>query len=223
MTLPGESRLQAFNRNHHDLNHRATVNEEILNLLKTLPERDAQEILKRIRSDVDVEAVLNQAKAGDLLLQVALVPETRLRYEFPYRSEMPADYTRDNPYLNSLIYEGASLYSTSQDSDNVTPRLMIDLGSEEQQSLYLKPFHAAHVAEPLLSNVKPSSWTTVCNDNALMRDLLGVLFRCEYQFTAAFQKDLFLEDMAANRKDFCSSLLVNIVLAYACVRAPQHC
>ncbi|KAI8723046.1 Zn(2)-C6 fungal-type domain-containing protein [Fusarium sp. LHS14.1] len=219
-TLPGESRMQAFNRNHHNLNHRATVNEEILNLLKTLPERDAQEILKRIRSDVDVEAVLNQAKAGDLLLQVALVPETRLRYEFPYRSEMPAGYARDNPYLDSLIYEGASLYSTSQDLGNVTPRLMTNLGSEEQQSLYLKPFHAAHVAEPLLSNVKTSAWTTVCNDDVLMRDLLGVLFRCEYQFTAAFQKDLFLEDMAANRKDFCSSLLVNIVLAYACVCYP---
>ncbi|EEU40043.1 uncharacterized protein NECHADRAFT_11983, partial [Fusarium vanettenii 77-13-4] len=220
MTRPGESRMQAFNRNHHDLQGRATVHEEIFNLLKTLPERDAQEILTRIRSGIDVQTVLNQVKAGDLLLQVALVPETRLRYEFPYRSEMPADYARDNPYLDSLIFEGASLYSTSQASDHVTPRLMTNLGSEEQQSLYLKPFHAAHVAEPLLSNVKPSLWTPVCNDDALMRDLLGVLFRCEYQFTAAFQKDLFLEDMAAKRKDFCSSLLVNIVLAYACVCYP---
>lgn len=186
-------------------------------MLKTLPERDAQDILKRIRSGTDVEAVLNQVKAGDLLLQVALVPETRLRYEFPYRSEMPADYARDNPYLDSLIYEAASLYSAPQTSEHVSPRLMTDLGSDEQQSLYLKPFHAAHVVEPVLSNVKPSLWTPVSNDDALMRDLLSVLFRCEYQFTAAFQKDLFLEDMAARRKDFCSSLLVNIVLAYACV------
>ncbi|KAJ4226248.1 hypothetical protein NW759_004832 [Fusarium solani] len=220
ITLPGESRLQAINRNNHDLKDRATAHEEIFTLLKTLPERDAQDILKRIRSGTDVEAVLNQVKAGDLLLQVALVPETRLRYEFPYRSEMPADYAQDNPYLGSLIYEAASLYSAPQTSEHVSPRLMTDLGSDEQQSLYLKPFHAAHVVEPLLSNVKPSLWTPVCNDDALMRDLLSVLFRCEYQFTAAFQKDLFLEDMAARRKDFCSSLLVNIVLAYACVCYP---
>ncbi|RTE81585.1 hypothetical protein BHE90_003910 [Fusarium euwallaceae] len=220
MTRPGESRLQAFNRNHHDLKDRATVHEEVLDLLKTLPDRDAQDVLKRIRSGTAIETVLSQVKAGDLLLQMSLVPETRLRYEFPYRSEMPADYARDNPYLNSLIYEAASLYPTSQDSENASPLLMTDLGSEEQHSLYLKPFHAAHVVDPLLSDVKPSSWTSICNDDSLMRDLLNVLFRCEYQFTAAFQKDLFLEDMAANRKDFCSSLLVNIVLAYACVCYP---
>ena len=53
---------------------------------------------------------------------------------------------------------------------------------------------------------------------ALMRDLLRVFLRCEYHFTAAIQKDLFLEDMAAQREDFCSSLLVNMVLAYSCVR-----
>jgi hypothetical protein len=51
-----------------------------------------------------------------------------------------------------------------------------------------------------------------------MRDLLNVFFRCEYLFASVFQKDYFLEDMAAQRQDFCSSLLVNITLAYSCVR-----
>lgn len=50
-----------------------------------------------------------------------------------------------------------------------------------------------------------------------MRDL-GVFLRCEYQFTSAFQKDYFLEDMASHRAEFCSSLLVNVILAYSCVR-----
>lgn len=217
LTRPGESRIQAINRSHGDLRDRATVHEEILDLLKTLPDRDAQDVLRKIRSGIDVETVLSQVKAGDLLLQMTLIPETRLRYEFPYRAEMPADYARDNPYLNSLVYEAASLYSADQDSEHAAPQFAAYLGSEEQQSLYLKPFHAAQVVEPLLSDVKPSLWTPVCSDDALMRNLLSVLFRCEYQFTAAFQKDLFLQDMAAERKDFCSSLLVNIALAYACV------
>ncbi|KAM0425507.1 hypothetical protein ACHAPT_009296 [Fusarium lateritium] len=220
-TRPGESRMQAFNRSHHDLKDRATVNEEILDLLRTLPNRDAQDVLTRIRSGIDVETVLNQVKAGDVLLQMALTPETRFRYEFPYRSEMPEYYTQDNPYLDSLIYEAASLYLTNRHPEQTTSRLIANLGSKEQQSLYLKPFHAAQVVEPRLSDVKPSLWTSVCNDDVLMRDLLSVLFRCEYQFTAAFQKDLFLEDMAARKKDFCSSLLVNIVLAYACVCYPR--
>jgi hypothetical protein len=131
---------------------------------------------------------------------------------------MPAHYASDNPYLNSLMYEAASLYSPDQHPTSDSPQLGATLSAEEHQSLYLKPFHAAQVVEPRLSDVKVSFWTTVCDDNVLMRELLSVLFRCEYQFTAAFQKDLFLEDMAAQRKDFCSSLLVNAVLAYSCVR-----
>lgn len=192
-----------------------------MGLLKNLPEQDAQDLFKRIRSGADAGSVLQQAKAGDVMLQMAVVPETRYRYEFPYRSDMPKDFHIDNPYFNSLIYETASLYSYGNGPELTTPSGFADLVSQEQQSMYLKPFHAAQVVEPLLDDAKISSWTSVSNDDVLMRDLLRVMFRCEYQFTAAFQKDLFLQDMVAGREDFCSSLLVNAVLAYACVCYPQ--
>jgi hypothetical protein len=152
---------------------------------------------------------------------MAVAPETRLRYEFPYRAEMPRGYNINNPYLNSLVYEAASLYSNDRSGERSASGHLGSLDSEEQKSLYLKPFHAAQVIEPLLSDAKPSLWTSVCNDDELMRDLLSVLFRCEYQFTAAFHKDLLLEDMADRRTDFCSSLLVNALLAYACVGIPS--
>ncbi|KAF5669948.1 NirA-like nitrate assimilation regulatory protein [Fusarium heterosporum] len=134
---------------------------------------------------------------------------------------MPTECSINNPYLNSLVYEAASVYSNNPPAANVASGLLENLPSEEQRSLYLKPFHAAQVIEPLLSDVKPSLWTTVCKDDELMRDLLSVLLRCEYQFTGAFHKDLLLEDMASRRTDFCSPLLVNVLLAYACVCYPQ--
>ncbi|QPC71094.1 hypothetical protein HYE68_001846 [Fusarium pseudograminearum] len=198
-----------------------TIYEELMGLLKNLPEHDAQDLFKRIRSGADAGSVLQQAKAGDVMLQMAVVPETRYRYEFPYRSDMPKGFHIDNPYFNSIIYEAASLYSYGNGPELTTPNGFADLVSQEQQSMYLKPFHAAQVVEPLLDDAKVSSWTSVSNDDVLMRDLLRVMFRCEYQFTAAFQKDLFLQDMVAGREDFCSSLLVNAVLAYACVCYPQ--
>lgn len=37
------------------------------------------------------------------------------------------------------------------------------------------------------------------------------------RFAAVFQKDSFLQDMAAQRQDFCSSLLVDVTLVYSCV------
>lgn len=68
-----------------------------------------------------------------------------------------------------------------------------------------------------LSAVEPSKWTTVCADNVLMRRLLHAFFLQDHDWWTAFQKDYFLEDMAKMRLQFCSSLLVNAVLALSCV------
>lgn len=212
---------QALRRGYRDLQNRSEAHEELIELLRNLPDQEAQCVLQRLRSGSGVKAILNQVKAGDLLLQLAVSPETRFRYEFPYRAEMPRDFVIDNPYLDSLIYEAASLYSSSQQpmpSESTSTSRIPGEKSAEYSSLYLKPFHAAQVIDPRLSNARPSLWTTICDDDVLMRDLLGVFFRCEYHFTAAFHKDYFLEDMIAQREAFCSPLLVNVTLAYSCVQ-----
>lgn len=193
----------------------------MLDLLMTLSDEDAQAVLRRIRAGTDVVDIVNHVKTGNLLLQMAVLPETRFRYEFPYKSGMPEDYIANNPYLESLIYEASSLYSASGSlgqSRSTSASRIANLSSEEYQNLYLKPFHAAEIVDSRLYNVKISSWTSVCDNDVLMRNLLSGWLRCEYHFTAALQKDIFLEDMAAQREDFCSSLLVNIMLAYSCVR-----
>lgn len=200
----------------------ANIHEELLNLLKNVQDQDAQDILQRLRSGTDVPTLVDQVKTGNVLLQMAVVPETRLRYKFPYKSEMPDALATNNPYLESLLYEATSLYPGARPSSHSeNPTGLASLGSEEHQGLYLKPFHAAQVIEPLLSDAKVSIWTSVCDDDTLMRHLLAAFFHCEYGFSAVFQKDLFLQDMTTRQEDFCSSLLVNIVLAYSCVRLLQ--
>ena len=219
MTKPGETRSQALHRCSSSCEKKdPSIYEEFVSLLKNLPDQDAHDVLRRIRSGSDIGSILQQAKVGDVLLQMAVAPETRYRYEFPYKAHMPSEYHLDNPYLKSMLYETATIYSYKGGPELVTPSFLTELTSEEEKSLYLKPFHAAQVVEPLLSDAKISEWTAVCKDDELMRDLLRVMFRCEYQFTAAFHKDLFLQDLSTGRKSFCSSLLVNVLLAYACVR-----
>lgn len=142
---------------------------------------------------------------------------------------MPVDLLDSNPYLQSFIYEQAST-NPLRDHAVTSQQRNVPLEStsytsthgNERGVFYQKPFHAAVVVEPRLSQVQISPWTNVCHDNELMRRLLSVWLHCEYHFTAAIQKDLFLEDMAAQKEDFCSSLLVNIMLAYACVRYPRR-
>jgi hypothetical protein len=188
-------------------------------MLKVLPDQDAKDVLQRLRSGLDPATILSHLKTGSALLQMAVMPESRYRYDFPFRREFPDSLKIDNIYLDTLIYESTISSSRSRDGDFAAH---FHSGRPEPVhclSSYLKPFHAAQVVEKWLSDAKFSSWTNVCADDTLMRELLQTLFRCEYQFTAAFQKDLFFEDMAAHRQDFCSSLLVNVILAYACVRA----
>jgi hypothetical protein len=138
---------------------------------------------------------------------------------------MPEDLLENNPYLKSTIYEALSLYSSGTlggHSKRSSAESAIEPGRTAYQDLYLKPFHAAEVIDTRLTDAKFSTWTSVCNDDVLMRDVVRCWLRCEYQFTAAFQKDLFFEDMAAQRQEFCSPLLVNVMLGYACVPHPSH-
>ncbi|PHH78069.1 hypothetical protein CDD80_7419 [Ophiocordyceps camponoti-rufipedis] len=206
-------------RNYKGLRKQLGTNAEFVDLLKNLPYQDAQVALRSFRSGTDIASIVSHFKVGNILLEMAVSPETRFRYVFPYRSELPQDIMLDNPYLDSTIYESATLYSGGQFptcAKNLNTTKAGNPSCSEHQKPYLHPFHATQVIDPLLSAVRPSSWTAVCSDDVLMRDLLAGFLRCEYQFTAAFQKDYFLEDMSCQQSEFCSQLLVNIVLAYSC-------
>ena len=75
-------------------------------MLRARPEVEAQVIMARIRTRADASPILRQIWEGDILVQLALVSETRYRYEFPFIKEMPVDLQRvNNAYLNSLVYE----------------------------------------------------------------------------------------------------------------------
>lgn len=206
-------------RNDQQLRERESMHGEIFNLLKTLPTPQAQEVLQQIRSGTDAAALLQHYKTGSLLVEMAVSPESGFRYEFPYRSGMPQYLLQNNPYLDTLIYESTRPLQNPEFelAQHNRYRIQDIPSSEEHQNQFLKPFHAAQVMDPWLSRIKISSWTTVSDNEMLMQELLRAFLLCEYQFSAAFHKDLFLEDMASGRKEFCSSLLVNIVLAYSCV------
>lgn len=208
-------------------------------LLRDLSEPDALNVLRRMRAGTGLSDILNQVRAGDVLMQMAVAPETRFRYTFPYRGEMPAGCLGgDNPYLQSIIYEVASalpspsvaaspavsiessLMDENKGTDSSSARKSGSPSgtSADADVVYLSPFHAATLYEPRLTDIKIAPWTNVCDDEAVMRELLEIFFRCEYQFTSAFHKDYFLDDLATGNADFCSPLLVNLVLAYASVR-----
>lgn len=166
-------------------------------------DEDAINILRRIRAGAEPEAIVRQIQDGNLLIQLSLVPETRRLYDLPYTTKIP-DFllTPDNPYVPPTTL-GAKL----------------DLLDSRWDACYSKPYHAAVVADDLIDRVSTSKWTTVISSDELLRQLLRAFFQFAYTEWFPFHKDMFLSDMAANRMDFCSPLLVNAVLANACYSA----
>ena len=185
----------------------------MFDILKSRPKLEAFSILERIRNGVDIQTILRHVKDGDLLLQLSLIPETRYRYEFPYLTDMPSFLdVPNNPYLSSLIYENTFKLITSKqlptDSNN---------GEAEYQNMYMIPYHAVKIIDRRLDAAIVSKWTAVSADDVLLRKLLEAYFLFEFTSLPCFHKDSFLEDLVACRHHFCSSLLVNAVLAAACV------
>ncbi|KAK4225056.1 hypothetical protein QBC38DRAFT_511316 [Podospora fimiseda] len=212
---------RALKRRYADLESQATTYEQVYDILRTRPQPEVEEVVRRIRAGENPGAIIRHVENGDLVFQLNVVPETRFRYEFPFRVALPPRLrTPQNPYFDSLIYEW------EQESENDSehhfqrpPRLLKDSSQSSQAiGVYLKPYHAAEIYDFLVDSAEPSKWTSVIKDNALLRNLLRAYFLHDYIWFTAFQKDYFLSDMIAGRRQFCSSLLVNAVLAIAC-----HC
>ena len=59
-------------------------------------------------------------------------------------------------------------------------------------------------------------WTRVTRDTAFLEHLLNIYFCWAHPFYVLFSKELFLDDMDNGRNKYCSPLLVNAVLSFAC-------
>ena len=82
---------------------------------------------------------------------------------------------------------------------------------------YRWPYHAAELIEPAIDTVRAAQWTSVTDSDALVRALLKSYLHYDYPNVTLFEKGAFLADLVAGRKAYCSSLLVNAILACACV------
>ncbi|KAI9163566.1 nitrate assimilation regulatory protein nira [Paramyrothecium foliicola] len=203
--LPGDT----LKRKHAELERSHNDLEAIIRAIQHRPEAEAKAIFDRLRAGADAQSILQQIKHGDILLQLHLEPETRYRYEFPYKSQFPELLSSvDNPYLGSLLYEGARVGAPA-------PNLTLSSANEKYQAQYLRPYHAATIIDSRLEEVIPSQWTNVSVDDVFMRKLLQLYFLHEYDSLPLFHKDYFLDAMLALDNRFCSALLVNAILAHA--------
>ncbi|KAK0673333.1 putative nitrogen assimilation transcription factor [Cercophora samala] len=217
-----ETHTQALKRKYTELQQQKTTFEQIYEVLRSRPEKEAEEIFQRIRRGADANSILRHVNYGDVLVQLALVPETRFRYEFPYLPDMPIYLQiHDNPYLDSEVFDCALRRAAEQPPrQRALPSVndMLDPAPDalDQRDPYLKPYSSAIVVDPCLDSLTPSNWTLVSSDDNFMRQVIHDYFLYDYDWFTFFHKDYFLQDMASGRPRYCSRLLVNAILCIGC-------
>ncbi|KAM3566662.1 hypothetical protein ARSEF4850_000415 [Beauveria asiatica] len=201
-------------RGYRELRDHAREHEEVVALLRSLPEQDAQGVFQRIRAGTGLGTILRQVRAGDALLQMAVPPETNSRYSFPYlepvfyetasllaaaprppRNEEPAQSLGGDGGGGARQPPARLRQQRSKDNDSSAAASH----NAENDGVYLSPLQAERVLEPRLTGVQIAPLTRVCDDEPLMRDLLEMSLRCEYQSKSAFHKDTFFQNLVAGR------------------------
>jgi len=77
--------------------------------------------------------------------------------------------------------------------------------------------HGSYSASgPQQHTVPAAAWTDISDDSSLVQHLLALYFCWEYPTFASLSKEHFLEDFRDGTHRFCSSILVNALLALGC-------
>lgn len=207
--------VQGLKRKYEDVEGDLEAYAELYRFVQTRTVEDGAQVMRLIRSGDDVLSVLHQVKYGNLLLQLAVRPETSFRYTVPLGAEMPDRLMApSNSALASLIYLNRDDAAPTGTTEIVSPKGPPQWAAFEAQ--YRIPLHAAELVEPRIEEASIASWTLVAVDETILKDLLRVYFQYGYAFFPFFHKDLFLDDLVAGRRRHCSSLLVNAILTNAC-------
>ncbi|KAF7569528.1 hypothetical protein PtrM4_119430 [Pyrenophora tritici-repentis] len=177
-------------------------------MLQNMPGKDAADIFNRIRTGANAEAIVQIVQEGSLIMELSNVPEASSRFHFPYIDSIPPRL-RESIYFQSRIYEAIDAYSQGNRSPE-HPSVL-------RQSNYAKPILAAKTIESSLDVARISSWTNVCSNDHLLGLLLDGYLVHQYPKHLFFHKVYFLEDMVSKGSEFCSPLLMNAILAKACV------
>lgn len=71
-----------------------------------------------------------------------------------------------------------------------------------------------------LRHLDINNWSSVAVSSTLAANAISLYLTNEHPIEGFFDADLFLDDLIAGRTTYCSRLLVNAILACACVSAP---
>lgn len=211
--------------------------EELVKRLRALPEDEAVESLRCLRSMSDSAGLpsLSPRTPSPSLLAVPqkLAPSTYLDLESDFDLRSPYLSTCPDPLGGSSNIQAAlpSSPDLSSCETSITQKSSTAVDSKSPQihppqvntqivDVIRDAPHAEVNAmlhcDPRLTDLDVAYWTNVPMSNIFAAAMLTAYIQWYHPFSAMFDENLFLDDLVHHRHQFCSSFLVAAVLLTAC-------
>ncbi|KAH7413792.1 hypothetical protein DE146DRAFT_749992 [Phaeosphaeria sp. MPI-PUGE-AT-0046c] len=237
---PNEKPSQAMKRKNEEMQGELSNLRQLYDFLRLRPEQEAIDVLRRIRvNSADttpsqrIQELADFVRRGDAVQQSPSFPPPPYHYDAGHTLTLPSIRqaldsasglgTHELPFPGILppCTDGPSSQRRRHASDvDVSARSDSEGTLPPPTSIEALLHPAPHVvvddvlSDPRLASAK--NWTTVTTDADLLISILSSWTSQEYVYYHYLDRDAFLDDMACNRSDFCSELLVNALLASAC-------
>lgn len=126
---------------------------------------------------------------------------------------------RSNVPLDEIRFYLAESLESNNDDEAPPKGQKSDSASSSSSRRYM---NVQRLSDIPLYKVPAQPWTSVTDDDAFVSHLISLYFSCNASGLNWIERELFLRDMRSGNLDsrFCSPLLVNSVLAMACVSIP---
>ncbi|WPH01908.1 Hypothetical protein R9X50_00476200 [Acrodontium crateriforme] len=180
-------RKGALKRDIKTLQQQNNALDVIVASLRKLPKEESIALLDDLRNDIDYD-VLASSLRGNVRLPQSYAPQT-------LEADLAQQMAEATP--TSTTFENMPYASIQKPND--PPTLQTQLLSPQ-----------ATLGE------SPVTWFRSPKDPEFIDHLLNLYFTWIHPFHTFFPREHFLHDMGRGRTDFCSPLLVNAVMSFAC-------
>lgn len=164
----------------------------LIKAIRSLPESEASELIHHIRKDPR--------------LDVAALADT-----WKKTATLPFSPSSDRESLEGDLSLLLGKPSLTQAGESRHFGHTSSLGLVLEDENYTSPRHTVGPAD-----LKNGTWTTVTQDILFVEHLLDLYFQWSHSFYVIFSRECFCKDFQSGRQKYCSPLLVNALLAYAC-------
>ena len=181
---------------------------EVFRTLNSLPDDQVLERVRSLKREIDPSAILSNLRgraitlphansSGESAMMSDVFQTMELGPQFP--NAYPTIPVLDLETLGDATYQQL-VQATKRDSDTG---------------------HAGGHARPLcdsrLANLNISDWTNVSVNNSYAARAISLYLETDHPLLGFFEPNGFVSDLATGKTDYCSRMLVNALLYWACV------